>query len=402
MPSYIVSERTALTKNPDQSSKASALDRMVWLDALRLVAGVSMLGLHATADAAGEPFAAFAPEDRIGPMLLRAVIYTARTELFIIIALFLLILGLERRPRPYLAVIAEQSRRLLVPFLFWTLFYAFYNLIKADAFGYLAYNLSELADPVAWAKFVFLGTVKYHMHFIPTLFAIVLFYPLFRAAERHPWIAILVLLGLAVRHEIDVFLYANFWGSPWLEPAVRATKVLSYIGYGLVAAGFAGLWRRQTEAGYEAWLGPLVYLGALLFLVKLVATWITVQSGKWPHEFVPGYWADFLMPLVLFALCFALSHRAWPHILSRLAPYSFGAYLCHPIFLDLAEIVLRDTALSPMMQVLLKIGIALPCTIALILGLKRLSSLAWTIGLGPLPRPFSGLRVLSSNGSRNV
>lgn len=373
----------ALPPSPEQPVQST---RMVWLDALRLIAGVSMLGLHATADATGQPFIEFPPEDRVAPMLLRAVIYTARTELFIIIALFLLILGLDRRPRPYHAVIAEQARRLLVPFLFWTLFYAAYSLIKAGAFGYAAQDLAALADPVAWARFLLLGAVKYHMHFIPTLFAILLFYPLFRGAERAPWLALLVLAGLAVRHEIDLFLYSSFWGSPWLDAAVRVTKVISYIGYGLVAAAFAGLWRSQPPAERAGWLGPLLYLGGLLFAVKLVATWRTVTTGTWPHDFTPGYWADFLMPVVLFALCFCLSHRRWPMLLSTLAPYSFGIYLCHPIFLDLVEISLRGTALPPMTQVMLKIGVALPCTAALVAMLARVQPVAWTIGLGPLPR----------------
>ena len=73
-------------------------DRFVWLDSLRLAAGVSMVGLHATSDAQGQPFAQYETAERIAPMLLRAVIYTTRTELFLIISVFLLLMALEKRP----------------------------------------------------------------------------------------------------------------------------------------------------------------------------------------------------------------------------------------------------------------------------------------------------------------
>lgn len=94
------------------------------------------------------------------------------------------------------------------------------------------------------------------------------------------------------------------------------------------------------------------------------------------------------MPVVLFFLCLCLGHKSWPTILTKLAAYSFGICLCHPIFLDLAEILLRDTQLAPTSRVLIKIGSVVPTTALFVLLLSRLAPLAWTIGLGPLPRLF--------------
>ena len=112
----------------------SSTQRMTWVDALRLIAGLSMVGLHATADPAGQPWPNYETTERIGPIVVRSILDMARTELFIIISVFLLVLALDRRPRGYGTVISEQSRRLLIPFLFWTIFYAFYGLIKAAQF----------------------------------------------------------------------------------------------------------------------------------------------------------------------------------------------------------------------------------------------------------------------------
>ena len=375
----------------------ASTDRFVWLDALRLTAGASMIALHASADSMGRPFVDHPVSERIAPMLLRAVIYIARTELFIIIALFLLLMALDRRPRGYGRVIGEQARRLLVPFAFWTVFYAFYNLIKANAFGFEHAIWAQISDPAAWVEFFLLGNVKYHMHFIPTLFGVVLAYPLYRAAVERPALGLLVVAALFMRRELDGFVYSTFWGEEALSWLVRLVKIASYVGYGMVAGALLGLFRRTTPEMRESLVPPLLFAGGLLFLGKLAATWLTVTKGEWPHGFLAGYWADYLMPVALFAICMCLAHRRWPDWISRLAPYSFGIYLCHPIFLDLVEIGLRGTDFTPIWQMLIKIGFAFAGTALLVVVLRRIGLLAWTIGLGPLPKLLPSFRSPSKS-----
>lgn len=358
--------------------------RLIWLDAMRLCAGVSMLMLHCTADPTGQPWAAWPEVERWAPMLVRAVLYIARTELFLMISIFLLLMALDRRPRSYAETMTEQCRRLLIPFAFWTLFYAFYELIKADAFGYAASHWTQLTDPWAWARYLLLGEVKFHMHFIPTLFGLVVMYPLFRIAVEHPWIGVGVIACLVLKRELDAFVWSTFWGTDALPWLVRGVKILTYAGYGLVAASFYGLWKRfGTQMG--AWVPLVGFAMGLLFLIKLIAVEKTVAAGAWPFGYTPGYWADFLMPVMLFLLAMLAAGRAWPPILSRLAPYSFGLYLCHPMVLDLIEIALRDSPLPPIGQVGIKIAGTLAATSLIVAGIARLSPLAWTIGLGPLP-----------------
>lgn len=359
--------------------------RLTWLDSLRLTAGVSMVGLHSTSDSMGQPFAQYEQVDRILPMLIRAVIYTARTELFLIISIFLLLMALDKRPKSYGATITIQARRLLIPFMFWTVFYAFYNLIKAGAFGYQDAILQNLTSPFEWLGYLLLGSVKYHMHFIPTLFGLLLLYPLFVVAKRYPILGILVLVCLLIKRDLDGFVFANFWGTEALPYLVRGIKILTYAGYGIIAGSFLGLWQQTTAQWRERFVPLLLFFGGLLFLIKLVATWETVETGKWPFDYAAGYYADFLMPVILFAFAMALGHWRWPAILSRLAPYSFGIYLCHPIFLDLIEVWLNDKAWTPIGQVSFKIGVAIACTSVLVWVLERTRILGWTVGLGPLP-----------------
>ena len=370
------------------SGKMSSVNRYAWIDALRLAAGLSMVGLHATADPNGQPWSDYAQAERIAPIVLRAFLYVARTELFIIISVFLLVMALDRRPRSNGAVLAEQSRRLLVPFGFWNLFFAGYGLVKATAFGYEAAALAQLSNPVEWVGFALLGDVKYHMHFIPTLFGVLLFFSLYRLAVDHPWLGFGVVVGLLAKQALDGFLFSTFWGTDALPYLVRGAKILTYVGYGLFAGAAYGLLKRTPQAQLIKWLPLVLFSGVLLALFKAIGAYKTIESGAYPFTYTPGYWADFLMPPLLFLGCLLLAHRTWPAILTPLAAYSFGIYLCHPIFLDLAEIALRDTSLTPMMQVSIKIAMVLPLTALFVYSLSKLRPLAWTIGLGPIPVPI--------------
>lgn len=356
-----------------------------------------MVGLHATADASGQPFASYDPIERAGPLILRAFVYTARTELFLVISVFLLLLALESRPKNYAQVIRIQAKRLLLPFGFWVVFYAFFNLLKATQFGYSSAIWQEIRSPQAWLGYFLLGDVKYHMHFIPTLFAMLLFFPIFKVGLRHPWSGFVVVLCLLCKREADVYLWSNYVQHGWFDFALRAAKICTYLGYGVVAGSMLYMWRSLTSRrDLEKMLLPALSISLILFIVKLIATYKTAVTGQWQHNFTPGYWADFLMPVLLFWIALALGSRNWPIWISVAAPFSFGIYLCHPIFLDIAEILIKNSSLSPMTQVGVKIGFTIIATVACVLCLSKLKPFAWTIGLGPFPDYFKRLTKLVS------
>lgn len=369
--------------------------RMVWLDALRLMAGVSMVGLHSSSDSSGQPFVDWSVADRIPPVLFRTVIYTARTELFLIISLFLLTMAMDRRPRSYGVMVAEQFRRLMVPFLFWTLFYSIWRLIKAYHFGYADSLIADMSTAEGWVGYVLLGDVLFHMHFLPTLFGLVLLFPLYRAAARYPWLGLTILVCLMVKREADVFLWQHFQSEPWFDYALRGLKILTYAGYGFVGAAFWGMMRAGLDTRrHDGLLPSLLFAGGLLFGLKLITAWRIIHYGDWQFGYLPGFWADFLMPAVLFALAFMSGHRHWPEIFSRLAPYSFGIYLVHPMVLSIAEIILDGRGLVPWQLVAAKVVIALSGASLISVALSRSRLLAWTIGLGPLPFDLPPLRPL--------
>ena len=360
-------------------------DRLTWLDALRVVAGLSMVGLHATSDPNGLPWPDYSVSDRVVPVILRSVLYIARTELFLIISAFLLLMALEKRPKTYREVIVIQSRRLLIPFVFWTVFYAAFGLIKAANFGYFKDALQDISYVSTWVRYVLLGDVKYHMHFIPTLFGMLLFFPIFKVASKYPIVGLMIFPALLVKWEVDAYLYTNFWEHDILPFAVRVTKIVTYVGYGILAGSAYGLWKRRRSVDLTQFVPIVLFVAGLLVAVKWIEAARIVSTGEYQFSYLAGYWANFLMPGALFCLCLCSGGRSWPHVLSRAAPFSFGVYLVHPTFLDVAEILFVQSVFAPSLQVIGKILIVLPSTFLAVFLLSKCRALAWTIGLGPLP-----------------
>ncbi|MEM8980607.1 MAG: acyltransferase family protein, partial [Pseudomonadota bacterium] len=218
---------------------------MDWLDALRVAAGLSMVGLHATSDPNGQAWPAYDLDQRVFPILLRTVLYFARTELFIIISLFLLIISLENKPISYRKTTLKISKKLIPLYLFWSIFFIFFSLIKASYFGYLENYTEKLSDPIFIARIIFLGEGKYHLHFIPTLFIIVLAFPIFKIAYKRPAFALCAIPLLCSKQYLDEYVWKYLWDHPALPWAVRSIKVTIYCSYGFFAAAMAGIWQNQ-------------------------------------------------------------------------------------------------------------------------------------------------------------
>ncbi|MEO1562139.1 MAG: acyltransferase [Pseudomonadota bacterium] len=362
------------------------LKRLLWLDVLRVIAGLSVVFVHATTDLRGKPFPDVTELERLGPMLIRAVSYIARTELFLIISILLLVLSLDRRPRGYFETLKDYGQRLLIPFAFWVVFYAFFRLVKAYALGYEDAIWAQLSDPAIWAQYFILGKVQYHMHFLPTLFALMLFFPLFLKAIHMPICGLMIFLCLTAKEHTDVLLWSEFRDWAGFEYLLRLVKVLTYTGYGFVAASFYGLLRRGLTAEQFGAIASIAIMGCVLtFGFKLADTYHVVVDGEWNYGYGPGFWGDFLMPVMVVGLVLGFSQRDWNSWFLKLAPYSFGMYLMHPAIMDLVELGLMDIVLNPTLFVLGKALGALFITLGLCAVMNRVPQLAWMIGTGKIP-----------------
>ncbi|MEN3794573.1 acyltransferase [Fulvimarina sp. MAC3] len=370
------------------SGVSSNANRMTWFDANRAWAAIGVVLIHSTTDAAGKAFAAYEPGERIVPTLLRALAELSGSEMFIVFSLFLLASKLDRRRPEYGEAMRDQARRLLVPFAFWAVFYAFFKFVKASAFGYSGAIASQLAEPSSWASYLVLGSSQYHMHFIPTLFALMLFYPVMRVAIRYPMFGLALFPMLGAMEYMQGFVWGYVQDDYLRSYIVRAVKVLGYVGYGFATFAVFSLLRDGIPKGESKLIGRISVFFALFCLAAtLPDAFRAAEAGSYQVRQGWGFYAHFLMPLFVFAFFMGRQHAEWSPIWSRAAKYTFGVYLTHPIFIDLYDIALVKSGLSvsPTTMVLTKFAFALASAFAAAKLLSKIPALAWTVGLGPLP-----------------
>ena len=362
-------------------------DRMVCLDNPQLVSGVSIVGFHAIFDFNGQPFPVFEIAKHVASMLFHCVTYVARIELFLRTSLFLLRLSPGRQPSSYKDSILEQSKRLLVSFLFGIVFYTFCRLIKANVFGYESATWSELTTLWQWTRVLLLGAVCDLLHFLPILFSVILLFPLYQFSLRNPWLCFIVFLCLPVKHEADIWIWVRLQLMGRFPFFLRCVKIFTCAGYCMVADAFAGLLK---QGGGNRRLKDCLFFvlttSISQFGLKLTYSFKVVKSGAWQYIFTPAFWVNFQMPIALFLACMSAAIRKFLLFISRLAPYSFGNYLILPVFMGSLDIwpwqnniVSTISIFSKFFYLVLATSFTVWMLFALFLG--------WSVGLRTLPIP---------------
>ncbi|WP_163850807.1 acyltransferase [Pseudooceanicola aestuarii] len=364
--------------------------RLVWFDANRVFAAIGVVLIHSTTDFGGKPFADASPDERLIPVFLRSIGEFSGSEMFFFFSLFLMAMRVDKKMPGYGEAIGTQAKRLLIPFVFWVIFYAFFRLLKAEAFNYTDYIWSQLGQVESWFGYVLLGKVQYHMHFLPTLFALFLFYPLMRGATRYPVLGIALFLTLGIMNNTQAFVWGLGLDPGLRDYILRALKIFGYVGYGFAAFALYGLWKDGIPRGESRLLrrGGF-YFAALAYVATVPFFAVAWKSGDWGIREGWDFYGHFLMPICIFLIFLGGQFREWSPRWSELAKYTFGVYLVHPAIIDLYDIGLFTSGLSdgmsPTAIVVLRYAFALPGSFLLALGLSRVRGLAWTIGLGPTP-----------------
>ncbi|MEM7257858.1 MAG: acyltransferase [Pseudomonadota bacterium] len=361
-------------------------NRMYWLDGARLAAAFCIVALHSSADHQGQAFAQALPGERVFPVMLRTVSEIASTEYFILVSLFLLAVRMSRKELSYVDNVKQQMRRLLVPFLVWTVFYAFFRLYKAHYLGYTDTMWAEITQWQSWVYYFTLGWSNYHMHFLPTLFVLVLFYPIYRLAIKAPVIGLAIIPLIYLNSVFGGFIWRTFDDIMVIESWMRVAKLLTYTGYGFVAYALYGLWLSGLDKKTTNSLFGFALLSLVIgFCIKMVHATEVIQTGNFGIRHGAVYMGHFLFPCFMILAFMGSHYFRWPEKLSQWSKYSFGMYLLHPAFLYLLEVALHDQKLTPTMLVLLKFSFAATMSLCTSVAIGRIPWLAWTIGLGKIP-----------------
>jgi len=369
---------------------ASSKPRLVWFDASRVFAAFGVVLIHSTTDFGGQPFPDADQVQRFIPVLLRSIGELSGSEMFFMFSLFLMAMRVDKKMPSYGSAIATQAERLLVPFAFWVVFYAFFRLLKAETFNYGPYIWGQLGQVQSWLGYFILGKSQYQLHFLPTLFALFLFYPVMRAATRFPILGLTVVLTLGVMNNAQGMLWGINIDPVLRDYLMRALKVFGYVGYGMAAFAIYGLWKDGIPRGESRLIRRCgFYFAALAWVATLPFFQVALETGSWGVRQGWDYFGHFLMPVFVFAIFMGGQYLQWSPRWTFLASYTFGVYLVHPLVIDVYDVVLFSTGLpvlmDPWMIVVLRFAVAVPASFALAYGLSKVHALAWTIGLGPTP-----------------
>lgn len=283
------------------------------LDTARWMAALAVVLLHSAAQSVSDAGAYGTADWSVANLYDSAVRWCV--PVFVMVSGTLLLD--TRRPVDTRRFYQRRAMRICAPLVFWTLFYLCWRSLLDwwDGAG---------ADFSLWPRKVAEGAPYYHLWYLYMIVGLYLFAPLVRTlyqrskpAARRLWVA--GILGAAIldalyRQVLDV---GHGFFLTWFLP---------YVGYFLA--------------------GRMIYDGELRVPRPALVLGLSVLATAWGVDFLSDagqlnlYFYDYFsitvpfMSLAMFQLILN-SPRLPP--LSTLAPLTFGVYLIHPLFLDLAD-----------------------------------------------------------------
>ncbi len=305
---------SSLARSTAQAALQATDPRLARLDAARWIAALAVVLLHCAA----VPVSGSEPYGSVG--WVSANLYDSAVRwcvpVFVMISGALLLAPASKReglPRFYM----KRTARILLPLAFWTLFYLGWSALLDHFDG-------KQAEPWAWLTRLYEGRPYYHLWYLYMIVGLYLFAPFVRDMyarlnDRRRLACVLGTLGIAV---MDA-LYRHWAGTgygfflAWFVP---------YLGY-FIAGRM--VFERSLRLPHPGWV--------LAASIAATAAGVYVLSSAQAMNF---YFYDYFsitvpfMSLAVFQLI--LAQPRLPR-LTLLAPLTFGVYLIHPVFIDLAQ-----------------------------------------------------------------
>ena len=224
----------------------------------------------------------------------------------------------------------KRLKKILIPVLFWSLFFSLWMLLKS-------FVRNELSDaPLELAKAWLLGVPYYHLwclFMIPFLYLVTpILRHLFNSASKDELFAFICFcFALAIIYHLSESVLFHFDLNAKVH--IFPNKFLSFLGY-FCFGGYV--------AKYNISLKP-----SKCFIVLAIA-WSATIFGTYFFTF--KYFYSFLSitaVMASIAILFLIKHFLDKEIgLSGFAKLSFGIYLVHPVFLDVITSVAQNWLLG--------------------------------------------------------
>jgi surface polysaccharide O-acyltransferase-like enzyme len=286
---------------------------VAWLDQVRVLAAVAVVAIHVVA-----PWVAAGASGEQVWMTANVVDSSLRWCVPVFVMTSGALLLDPRHQQPVAVFYRRRAARVLVPLLCWTALYLAVRVWWLDP----GTDRQELLNAVAR------GSPFLHLYFLFLLVGLYLVTPLLRLVVQQSsarrlggFVAVLTLLGVA-----DQFLQSCCDAG---EPNA-VTRFLPFLGYYL-----GGWWARAHVPPIRRRVAVACALAAIAATIGLAA-W--TSRGGWDRTgtYVYGFLApwvvvmSFAVFLALRDVALAPGHERW---VRRLAPWTFGVFLVHPLVL---------------------------------------------------------------------
>jgi surface polysaccharide O-acyltransferase-like enzyme len=303
-------------------SKTAAPGKYAWADYLRIMATISVIILHISANILYENGA------DTNAKWWTANLYDGITRFCV--PLFLMLTGalLLRKDQPVGAFLKSKFMRIVLPFIFWSLAYIAFDVRNRIAAGE---NL-QAPDIAKWALLQLKNGSAYHLWYVYMLIGVYLFIPVIGKWARHS-------SSNGVFYFLVVWFAVLMLNQPYVQaldirPNVELSYFTGYLGY--VVLGYYLATRNFGNRMLVMVLSGVLIIGGTL--VTIFGTYYdTVSTAKLSEQFY-GYLTPNVLAVTIGLFLF-LKHAVpaaakTPRFIAFANRYSYGIYLAHILVLN--------------------------------------------------------------------
>ncbi|HZH58760.1 MAG TPA: acyltransferase family protein [Metabacillus sp.] len=241
------------------------------------------------------------------------------------VPIFIMISGalLLRKEEPLMSFYKKRLYKIIVPFLFWIVFYLFWG----------SYNSNQPISITSSIKTIYTGPVYYHLWYLYMLIGLYLFTPFLRRFVQHATNKeLLLFIVFSFSLETITSLAQEYLG---LTTMLEVQYFIGYIGFYLL--GYYLSFKMQTLIQRKIFYT----LGLLGVAVTFSGTWILSNMNgeldSWFYRYLSP--STIMISIMVFIFVKHNMNNNASNILTKyISKYSFGIYLVHPFFLDILPV----------------------------------------------------------------
>lgn len=306
------------------NSSIEVSSEIVWIDYLRIIAAFSVIILHISAEVMGSAPSLNSQQWWIGNIVDSSIRWCL--PMFIMISGFLLLD--PKKEYTLLSFYQKRIGKLLLPIIFWSLFYLLLVVIE----GHIE---DESVSMFSLIERVRDGVPAYHMWYMYMLPSLLLFTPYIRKiivtmSNRHVAILCITLFLFAMTSNAVDKLYSHSLSSYSVENILFPYWFLLYLGY--YVAGYL--------LGYSVTRIKSINLSLFFIVASIITIFGYYYFNNISEPNVGLFFYSYLSPtVVLMTLSFFLVFKRFQDRLSQnnlvrqVSSYTLGIYLIHPAFI---------------------------------------------------------------------